>query len=68
MEAAFPAFRACDIERALSQLSGAKLIRWTSQGHLITEAGIVMATGGRRMSFERVPSVSGSTPYAPRSA
>lgn len=67
VEEAFPAFRASDIERALAQLTTAGLIIWTSQGHLITEAGIVMATGGRRMSFERIPA-AGSTPYTVRSA
>lgn len=67
IEAAFPAFRASDIERAVAQLVNAKLIVWTSQGHLITEAGIIMATGGRRMRFERIPS-PGSTPYVQRLA
>jgi len=67
LEAAFPAFRPRDIERAVAQLVTAKLIVWTSQGHLITEAGIIMATGGRRMRFERIPA-TGSTPYVQRSA
>lgn len=59
---AFPAFRGSDIDRATEQLKRAALVRWTSQGWLITEAGIVMATGGRRMTFERIPA-AGSAPY-----
>lgn len=48
----FPAFRIKDIDRAVQQLKTAKLIAWTVCGWLITEPGIIMATGGNRLHFE----------------
>lgn len=55
LQQAFPAFRISDIDRAVRQLKGAKLVAWTSCGWLITDPGIIMATGGGRMTFERIP-------------
>lgn len=49
----FPVYRIADIDRAVHQLQAAKLVAWTTQGWLITPAGIVMATGGNRMMFDR---------------
>lgn len=49
----YAAYRISDIDRAVKQLRTAKLITWTSCGWLITDVGVIMATGGRRMTFER---------------
>ena len=43
------------IGRAIEVLKRAKLITWTTQGWLITEAGKTFSRTGNRLSFERMP-------------